>query len=64
MELVQSLGAAIAGHVKKIREINRRYSTPRIKMSTAVRASLLTLRIYLIALVGSLAYKFITILSQ
>jgi hypothetical protein len=33
-------------------------------MSTAVRASLLTLRIYLIVLVGLLAYKFITVLTQ
>jgi hypothetical protein len=64
MALIQSFGTSIAGHIKKIREINRRYSTPRIKMSTAVRASLLTLRIYLIVLVGLLAYKFITVLSQ
>jgi hypothetical protein len=64
MSLVQSIGAVIAGQVEKIREINRRYATPRINMSTAVRASLLTLRIYLIVLVGLLAYKFITVLTQ
>jgi hypothetical protein len=64
MLLVQSIGTTIAGHIEKIREINRRYATPRIKMSTAVCVSLLTLRIYLIVLVGLLAYKFITVLTQ
>ena len=64
MSLVQSIGTVMAGQVEKIHEINRRYATPRIKMSTAVRASLLTLRIYLIVLVGLLVYKFITVLTQ
>ena len=64
MSLVQSIGTVMAGQVEKIHEINRRYATPRIKMSTAVRASLLTLRVYLIVLVGLLVYKFITILTQ
>jgi hypothetical protein len=64
MSLIQSLGTTIAGHIEKIREINRRYATPRIKMSIVVRASLLTLRIYLIVLVGLLVYKFIAVLTQ
>jgi hypothetical protein len=64
MSLVQSIGTTIAGHVEKIRQVNRRYATPRIKMSRAVRVSLLTLRIYLFVLVGLLAYKFITVLTH
>jgi len=64
MPLVKSIQTSIAGHMEKIREINRRYATPRITMSTAVRISLLTLRIYLFILVGLLAYKFITVLTQ
>jgi hypothetical protein len=64
MSLVKSIGTTIAGHAEKIREVNRRYATPRIRMSRAVRASLLTLRIYLFVLVGLLAYKFITVLTQ
>jgi hypothetical protein len=64
MSLIQSLGTTIAGHIEKIREINRRYATPRIKMSIVVHASLLTLRIYLIVLVGLLVYKFIAVLTQ
>ena len=64
MALVKSIGASIAGNMEKVREINRRYSRPRISMSTAVRISLLTLRIYLFVLVGLLVYKFITILTQ
>ena len=47
--------------VGKIREINRRYSKPRIKMSRGVRFALLMLRLYLIFLVLILAYRFITL---
>ena len=46
--------------VEKIREINRRYSKPRIRMSRGVRFALLMLRLYLIFLVLILAYKFAT----
>jgi hypothetical protein len=49
--------------VRKIREINHRYSEPHIEMSRAVKASLLVLRIYLFLLVGLIVYKFILVLS-
>ena len=45
---------------RKIREINRKYTKPRIKMSLGVRLALLMLRLYLIFLVLILAYKFFT----
>lgn len=64
MPLIKSIGTSIAEHVEKLRDINRRYATPRINMSPAVRISLLTLRIYLFILVGLLAYKFITVLTH
>ncbi len=48
--------------VAKIREINRRYATPRIKLSKWTRAALLALRLYLIMLVILLAYRFFTFL--
>ncbi|MDD4616831.1 MAG: hypothetical protein PHW76_06950 [Alphaproteobacteria bacterium] len=48
----------------KVRNINRRYATPRVKLSPAVRWTLLILRIYLLALVVLLGYKFFTIVSQ
>jgi hypothetical protein len=63
MSLVSSFGMTIARHFEKIREINRRYSTPRIEMSATVRFALLVLRIYLFTLVGLLVYKFITVLT-
>ncbi len=47
--------------VDKIREINRRYSKPRIEMSPAVRLSLLLLRGYLIFLVGLMIFRFVTL---
>ncbi len=46
----------------RIAEINRKYRTPRIEMTPAVRYSLLALRFYLILLVLLLVYKFITLL--
>jgi len=46
--------------IEKIREINRKYAKPRIKMSSGVRFALLMLRLYLIFLVLILAYKFFT----
>ena len=50
---------ALKDFFAKIREINARYRQPRIEMSGAVRASLLALRLYLIALVGLMIYKFV-----
>ena len=43
----------------KVSEINARYREPRIEMSAAVRWSLLALRLYLFALVGLMAFKFV-----
>ena len=48
--------------VVKIREINRRYSKPRIKLSRSTKLALLMLRIYLLTLVILLGYKFFTLL--
>ena len=45
----------------KIREINKKYATPNIEMSKWVKLSLLSLRFYLIFLLGLLLYKFITL---
>jgi hypothetical protein len=44
-------------------EINRRYQTPRIVMSPAVRLSLMALRVYLLFLVGLMVYRFVTLVS-
>lgn len=46
--------------VEKIHEINHKYAKPRIKMSRAVKFSLLALRLYLIFLVGLLLFRLIT----
>ncbi len=48
--------------VGKIREINRKYAKPKIRLSRTTSFALLTLRIYLIVLVILLAYKFFTLL--
>ncbi len=45
----------------KVREINRRYAVPRIRMSRRKRLVLLGLRLYLIVLVVLLAYRFYTL---
>jgi hypothetical protein len=46
---------------EKIKEINKKYSKPRLKMTPLVRAALLALRLYLIMLVIILIYKFYTL---
>ena len=45
-----------------VRSINRKYAQPQIKMTPMVKFSLLSLRLYLIFLVGIPVYKFITML--
>ena len=50
-------------NIDTIRKINKKYHTPRIEMSGAVKLSLLMLRIYLVFLVGLLIFKFITLLK-
>ena len=44
---------------EKINEINRKYSTPRIKMTRSVKIALFMLRFYIIILVLILVYKFL-----
>jgi hypothetical protein len=48
----------------KFAAINSRYRQPRIEMSGAVRLSLLVLRVYLLALVALMIYKFVRIVTQ
>jgi len=45
----------------KIREINRTYAVPRIRLTRATKAVLVVLRVYLLTLVGLLLY---TLLSR
>ena len=51
----------VRGWGKKVNDINKKYSKPRLKMTPLVRASLLALRLYLIMLVIILVYKFYTL---
>ena len=64
MKIIHVIGTVIANQIEAVRAVNRRYAEPRLKMSPAARWSLLSLRIYLLVLVGLLAYKFITLLTQ
>jgi len=48
----------------KFTAINSRYREPRIAMSGTVRLSLLVLRVYLLALVALMIYKFVMIVTQ
>ena len=47
----------------RIKEINEKFSVPRVKMTPVVRYALVFLRFYLLFLVGILIYKFITIIK-
>jgi hypothetical protein len=49
--------------VSTVKFINQKYAQPQIKMTPWVKFSLLSLRLYLIFLVGILVYRFITMLG-
>jgi hypothetical protein len=57
------IGSVLRGWTDKITEINKKYETPRIRMSRGVKIALLFLRIYLVLLVLLLGYKFWTLLT-
>ncbi|MGD0158125.1 MAG: hypothetical protein ABSB50_18700 [Terracidiphilus sp.] len=47
-----------------VREINRRYKKPHVRMTPAVLFSLGLLRFYLLFLVGLLVWKFFSVLHK
>jgi hypothetical protein len=49
---------------ERIREINRRFRTPQVRMTRGVRFALLMLRVYLLVLVGILFFKFFTLIAH
>ena len=56
--------SALRNLFAKIHAINARYHEPRIEMSGPVRLSLLVLRVYLLALVALMIYKFVLVVMQ
>ncbi len=58
----ERIGSIIHESMGKIRNINQKYATPKIKLTGGAKIALLFLRLYLIFLVGLLAYKFWTII--
>jgi hypothetical protein len=61
--LGERMGNIIHESTEKIRSINQKYATPKIKLSGGAKLALLFLRLYLIFLVILLAYKFWTIIQ-
>lgn len=59
----ERIGSIIHESTGMIGSINQRYATPKIKLSGGAKLALLLLRLYLIFLVGLLAYKFWTIIT-
>jgi hypothetical protein len=53
----------VKGWRKKIEDINKKYSKPRLKMTPLVKVTLFALRLYLIILVIILIYKFYTLIK-
>ncbi len=59
----ERIGRFLRESTGKIVWINQKYATPTIKLSGGAKIALLLLELYLIFLVGLLAYKFWTIVS-
>ena len=57
----EKMANPIKNLINKIREINQKYSKPRIQMSRSVKLALLALRLYLIFLIVMLLYRFLTL---
>ncbi len=55
------LGSFFSRRFSKFREINRKFSTPHVRMTRGVEVALFLLRIYLLLLVGLLVVKFVTL---
>jgi len=49
----------LKGVVNAVREINRKYAKPRVKLTRNVKIALLALRLYLLFLVVVLLYSFV-----
>jgi hypothetical protein len=64
MSISHAIHTMVTSQIEHVRAINRRYARPRLTMSPAVRWALLSLRLYLLTLVGLLAYKFISVVMQ
>ncbi|VVB54047.1 Uncharacterised protein [uncultured archaeon] len=66
-KMIETIREGVSGFIEenfsKIFEINRKYATPRIKITPLVSFSLLMLRLYLLFLVALLFYKFITLVK-
>ncbi len=59
----ERIGNFLRKSTGKIVWINKKYATPTIRLSKSAKIALLLLEIYLIFLVGLLAYKFWTIIG-
>jgi hypothetical protein len=59
--LSRRIAGLVGSTVSQITAINKKYSTPHVKTTPAVRLALVLLRFYLLSLVGILVYKFITL---
>jgi hypothetical protein len=59
----ERIGSYLGEFTSKIRQINQKYAKPTIKLSRGAKFALLLLEIYLIFLVGLLAFKFWTIIQ-
>jgi hypothetical protein len=58
------IGAFMRRRFAKIREINRRYAKPKVRMTRGVSIALFLLRAYLILLVILLFVRFFTLIKK
>jgi hypothetical protein len=59
--LSRRIAGLVSSTVSQISAINKKYATPHVRTTPAVRVALIFLRFYLLSLVGILVYKFITL---
>lgn len=58
------LAAVYGDLLRQVRDVNRRYAEPRIKMTPLVKTCLFGLRVYLFTLIGLMLFKFVAMARQ
>lgn len=57
------IAAIVDGMRAQVREVNRKYAEPRIKMTPFVKTCLFGLRLYLFTLIGLMLLKFVSLVK-
>jgi hypothetical protein len=56
MNVLKMISAIFASLAEQVRQVNRKYAKPELEMTFVMKAGLLVLRIYLLAMIGLMGW--------